>query len=121
MVMAAVASATVQIGRGKFSDVPAGDEARFLHRTIGHGYTTEPALGATGEQECVTANEQQRQTQRAHVEAALRRRAAWNQARRQIGEVVADFTRSYGDRRLSSPLRQVERAAEVVAQRIERL
>jgi hypothetical protein len=101
--------------------VAAGDEPRFLHRSIAHAYADVPELGAAGEPECVTANEQSAITQQAHLEAALRRCAAWSEARRQISEAVAGFSASHGDRRLAQSLRQVERAAEVVARQVERL
>src|SRR5689334_3535188 len=95
-----------------------GDRPRFLGRRLGYG---ETVVLAADELEAVDEGEQRRQTDEAHLRWKREQQRHWGQARGQISKAVNDFDASYGDRRLSSPLRQVERAAEIVAQRIERL
>jgi hypothetical protein len=87
------------------------EQGRFLHRSVARGYTHVPQLGARGEPEALSGDEQAALTRAAHERWRGELQRQWGEARSTILGATEQF-RSAGrlDHKLAGDVRLVERA-----------
>jgi hypothetical protein len=94
-------------------------EQRFLHRNPARGYSDTPYLGAPGEPEAISEQEQVAQTLAARRRWEKEQRRAWGTARQHIFAAVESFRRDgHPGRAVDSDLRVLSRVVAKVDRRV---